>query len=80
MSYTCEPSKLLPWLMKTFKSKSGKIKRRKINTLDELKNEKYDVIVNCSGLGARELVKDSQVTSVRGQVSRVISNIFPNDH
>ncbi|XP_043466406.1 D-aspartate oxidase [Leptopilina heterotoma] len=71
LSYTCEPTKLLPWLMKTFKSQSGKIVRRKINTLDELKREKYNVIVNCSGLGARELAKDPQVTPVRGQVSRV---------
>lgn len=68
--------------MKTFKSQSGKIVRRKINTLDELKREKYNVIVNCSGLGARELAKDPQVTPVRGQVSRVIkyTTYFLNDH
>ena len=76
LTYTCEPIKLLPWLMKKFQSQGGKIKKRKLQTLEELKKENYDIVVNCSGLGARELVQDCLVTPVRGQVSRVIN--FPD--
>ncbi|GIY98882.1 d-aspartate oxidase [Caerostris extrusa] len=32
---------------------------------------KYDVVINCSGLGARHLVPDPEVIPVRGQVMRV---------
>ena len=31
----------------------------------------YDVIVNCCGMGARQLVKDNTVEPIRGQVLRV---------
>ena len=33
--------------------------------------EDFDVVVNCSGLGARQLVGDSNVFPIRGQVYRV---------
>ena len=37
---------------------------------------KFDVIVNCTGIGARELTSDNDVTPIRGQVSRVITSLF----
>lgn len=48
------------------------MERRNIKTLHELAEEGYDLIINCSGLGARELVADKTITSIRGQVYRVI--------
>ena len=44
--------------------------QRKINNLNELSDE-YDIIINCTGLGARELVGDLSVYPVRGQIIEV---------
>ncbi|KAH8238974.1 hypothetical protein KR038_011044 [Drosophila bunnanda] len=75
ITYTSEPVKLLPYLMKRFLRNGGKIVRRKIEDLDAfIADSGYDVIVNCSGLGSRKLLKDEQMYSVRGQVSRVKAN------
>lgn len=56
----------LPWLMREFIKKGGTVERRRLSTLDELSD--YDIVVNCSGLNAAELVGDSELTPVRGQV------------
>lgn len=58
--------------MNKFIHLGGKMERRKINALHELAEEGYDLIINCSGLGARELVADKTVTPIRGQVYKVI--------
>lgn len=80
ITYTAEPVLLLPWLMEKFIALGGKVEKRKIRTLDELAEEGYDLIINCSGLGARELVADKTMTPIRGQVYRVIqfSNLYHN--
>ncbi|KAL6421870.1 hypothetical protein ACFW04_010788 [Cataglyphis niger] len=70
ITYTAEPFLLLPWLMERFIALGGKMEKRNIKTLHELAEEGYDLIINCSGLGARELVADKTVTSIRGQVYR----------
>lgn len=44
---------------------------RKINSLSELYIEGADIILNCAGLGAREIVSDESVYPIRGQVLRV---------
>ena len=44
--------------------------QRKINNLSELSDD-YDIIINCTGLGARELVGDLSVYPVRGQIIEV---------
>ncbi|KAH8393591.1 hypothetical protein KR200_005829 [Drosophila serrata] len=75
ITYTSEPVKLLPYLMKRFLRNGGKIVRRKIEDLEAfITDSGYDVIVNCSGLGSRKLLNDEQMYSVRGQVSRVKAN------
>ncbi|XP_070168371.1 D-aspartate oxidase-like isoform X1 [Polyergus mexicanus] len=71
ITYTAEPVLLLPWLMERFIALGGKIEKRNIKTLHDLAEEGYDLIINCSGLGARELVADKTMTSIRGQVYRV---------
>ncbi|KAJ4445385.1 hypothetical protein ANN_07190 [Periplaneta americana] len=71
ISFTLEPARFLPYLTKKFKQRGGKIVKRKIDSLQDLFNQQFDVIVNCSGLQARNLVGDNLVRPVRGQVLRV---------
>ncbi|KAK2579475.1 hypothetical protein KPH14_010789 [Odynerus spinipes] len=70
VTYTCEPRRLLPWLTKKFVALGGELVRRKIRDLDELIEDGYELVINCSGLGARKLVGDNTVIPLRGQVSR----------
>lgn len=44
--------------------------QKKVVSLDELKGQ-ADVVINCSGLGARQLVGDEAARPARGQVSLV---------
>lgn len=60
----------LPWLLDKFVSLDGKIEERKIASLTEAASY-ADSIVNCSGLGARELCGDERVVPGRGQVVRI---------
>uniref|UniRef100_A0A669DAB9 D-aspartate oxidase n=1 Tax=Oreochromis niloticus TaxID=8128 RepID=A0A669DAB9_ORENI len=66
----CECSTYLPWLEKRFRKAGGQVEQRKVNSLQELSNS-FDIIVNCSGLGSKILVGDTQVYPVRGQVLKV---------
>ncbi|XP_028895278.2 D-aspartate oxidase [Zeugodacus cucurbitae] len=75
ITYTSEPTKLLPYLMKRFQANGGKIVQQKIANLEDfITSSEYDVIINCTGLGSRECVKDNGMFSIRGQVSRVKAN------
>jgi D-amino-acid oxidase len=58
----------LPWLVGRLRALGGTIERRRVTALDELE---ADAVVNCAGLGARELAGDVSLTAVRGQVVRV---------
>lgn len=58
--------------MEKFVILGGRMERRNIKTLHELAEEGYDLIINCSGLGARELIADKTMTPIRGQVYKVI--------
>jgi D-amino-acid oxidase len=60
-----EMSHYMPWLKSKFELLGGSIETRKISDFDELES---DLIVNCSGLGAREICHDEEVVPVRGQV------------
>jgi D-amino-acid oxidase len=48
----------------------GVIERRTPQSLDEALGD-ADVVVNCAGLGARELVGDTSMVPIRGQIVRV---------
>ncbi|XP_076303870.1 D-aspartate oxidase-like [Lasioglossum baleicum] len=72
LSYTCEPITALPWLMKKFVAAGGQFHKRRVEKLHELiDDDGYDLVINCSGLGARLLAADNTVTAIRGQVARV---------
>lgn len=60
----------LPWLMTKFKSMGGKVRCAKLKSLDELYGQ-CDIVVNCCGIGARDLLNDTEITPIRGQTIRV---------
>ncbi|XP_060062704.1 D-aspartate oxidase-like [Ylistrum balloti] len=70
-SIIVQMSKYLPWLMEKFVSHGGKTLKRKVNDLKEFQGGPYAVVVNCTGLGSQELVKDEKIHPVRGQLIRL---------
>ncbi|XP_004874039.1 D-aspartate oxidase isoform X4 [Heterocephalus glaber] len=66
----CETLIYLPWLEKRLKTHGGLLLHRRIEDLWELQPS-FDIVVNCSGVGSRELVGDATVFPVRGQVLQV---------
>jgi D-amino-acid oxidase len=58
----------LPWLAARLRALGGTFGQREVAGFDELE---ADVVVNCAGLGARELAGDDSLVAVRGQVVRV---------
>jgi D-amino-acid oxidase len=60
----------LPYLIDRFQSGAGVIEIREVRDLSEAFAE-YDLVINCAGLGARELVGDQTMVPIRGQIVRV---------
>lgn len=60
----------LPWLEARFRRAGGRLLRASVSDLDELGGA-CDLVVDCAGLGARELASDPALVPVRGQVLRV---------
>lgn len=57
----------LPWLMDSFQLRGGNIQQQTIRNWKEVLGS-CDLIINCAGLGARELAQDSALYPVRGQI------------
>ncbi|MFC7012994.1 FAD-dependent oxidoreductase [Streptomyces viridiviolaceus] len=55
----------LPWLRERLLSAGGVVETRAV---DDLAQARAPVVVNCTGLGARDLVPDPSVRPVRGQL------------
>jgi D-amino-acid oxidase len=60
----------LSYLMDRFAASGGTVQQRALSSLDEVASEAR-VIVNCVGLGARDLVGDASMQPIRGQIVRV---------
>ncbi|KAL4425123.1 hypothetical protein ABPG77_008228 [Micractinium sp. CCAP 211/92] len=60
----------LQWLMSQLRTAGCAVEQRQVASVQELAPA-FDVVVNCAGLGARELVGDSSMFPVRGHVLRV---------
>ena len=60
----------LDYLAKRFRTAGGTIQSAHISKVDEIPRD-FDVIINCAGIGARELVHDSDLEPHRGQVAIV---------
>ena len=65
----------MDWLLKQYKDLGGTLEQKAVQNIQETFNE-YAVIVNCTGLGSRELFNDDKVFPVRGQVVCVKPNGF----
>ncbi|KUJ20501.1 putative D-amino acid oxidase [Mollisia scopiformis] len=62
------PLLLLPWLKEKLIAKGVKFVRAEIKSFDEARNiAKSKIIINASGVGAKQLVGDDTVGPVRGQ-------------
>ncbi|KAL6255013.1 hypothetical protein P5V15_013348 [Pogonomyrmex californicus] len=60
----------VPWMKYRLLSEGIIFKKGKVNSFKELIDD-YDIIINCTGLGARELCNDKRLVSLRGQVLKV---------
>lgn len=65
-SWTCDCSRYLKYLEGEYLRLEGKMIQRKILNFGELKS--YDIIVNCAGMGAKQLTNDKELMPIRGQV------------
>jgi D-amino-acid oxidase len=59
----------LGYLLDRFAGSDGRVEHRAVSSLEEV--EEGRVVVNCAGLGARELVGDPSMEPIRGQIVRV---------
>lgn len=64
-AFVVECSKYLPWLTKKIQHCGATLKKQKVSSIAPLLLE-YDVVINCTGLGARELVSDESLTPILG--------------
>jgi D-amino-acid oxidase len=60
----------LPWLVARVRAQGGEIHVREVTRLDDALAA-ADAVVNCTGLGSRELVGDAELVPIRGQIVRV---------
>jgi D-amino-acid oxidase len=58
----------LPYLQQQLSESGVKFIQKEIKDFSELTNN-FDLVINCSALGARELCKDESIIPVRGQVA-----------
>jgi len=65
-----ECKNFLPFLMKQFKNNHGKILMMKVKNFQQINND-YDLIINCSWLGAKKLISNKLLKPVRGQILRI---------
>lgn len=70
-SILADPRKYLKWLTDQITQNGGQFRTQVIKDLKELSD--FCVIVNCSGLRAKELTEDPLLTPVRGQVIKVFA-------
>eukprot|EP01024_Parvocaulis_polyphysoides_P056828 TRINITY_DN60208_c0_g1_i1.p2 TRINITY_DN60208_c0_g1~~TRINITY_DN60208_c0_g1_i1.p2 ORF type:complete len:231 (+),score=61.38 TRINITY_DN60208_c0_g1_i1:114-806(+) len=66
-----DQSYYIPYLMERLESQGCTFEQSRVENLEDLEGEKFDVVVNCAGIGARALLPDEGVYPVRGQVVRV---------
>ncbi|KAH9503465.1 hypothetical protein Btru_068004 [Bulinus truncatus] len=59
--------KFCNWLTEKFREAGGEIKHKRVENLIELADH-FDVVANCTELGARDLVADSKTFPVRGHL------------
>lgn len=70
----------MKYLTSNLKKNGVSFYQRKLDDIAELYDSGYDVVVNCSGLGAKLIAQDGEMYPIRGQVLRVkapwINNVW----
>ncbi|GLH13208.1 hypothetical protein R5R35_000399 [Gryllus longicercus] len=61
--------KFLPWALDRFKLSGGKVLKKIISSFSDVAD--YDVLINCFGMGARNLCSDYKLVPIRGQIIKV---------
>lgn len=69
-----DTTRYIPWLHARATSLGARFVKERVTAFDQLFDRGARVILNCAGLGARELAHDPRVRPVRGIIARV-----PND-
>ncbi len=69
-SIVIDTSIYMEFLLSSFKDLGGIIVPKKINDIQETFQD-YNVVVNCTGLGSRELFNDQEIYPVRGQMVKI---------
>ena len=65
-----DSSRFVPFLVTWVEDLGGAISLEEVESLASLSG-RFDLVVNCAGLGARHLAEDTSVAPIRGQVLRV---------
>jgi len=68
-SMLIEPATYLAMLIRDFEQAGGKIVIRAFETQRDLGTLRENLIFNCTGLGARTLFQDQELTPIRGQLA-----------
>ena len=68
-TFTINCRAYLPWLLFEFRKKGGIVVKRKVKSFAELSS--FDIVINCSGMGASVLAHDPKLHSVKGYLIRV---------
>ncbi|CAF4555079.1 unnamed protein product [Rotaria socialis] len=69
-TFYVDTRKYMKYLTKQLLEKEVTFTKKKINSLDELVGS-YDIVLNCTGFGAREICNDNLIRPIRGQMIRV---------
>jgi D-amino-acid oxidase len=64
-----EPNRYLPAMVDDFRIAGGQIEVREFRSIAELQELQQRVMVNCTGLGAKALFGDEELTPVKGQLT-----------
>ncbi len=72
-SYVIEIPRYMPWLHRAFIAAGGVIQEHPLQSIDRAVQH-ADAVFHCSGLSARELIGDTSVHALRGQLVRVKNN------
>ena len=75
-----EPSIYLENLVRDFTLWGGRIVLRKFDTPRELASLREPIVVNCTGLGARELFGDQELIPLKGQLTVMVPQPDVNYH
>lgn len=60
----------LPYATQKFLNAGGMVYNKKVNSFSDLYGS-YDIVINCTGINAKELCNDRQVVPIRGQILKV---------